>query len=205
MALPALAALAPAIGAIGGGILGAIGQSNANAANVQSTRDSIGANHFEGTLNRQFQSEQAQANREFQADMSNTQHRRAVADLKAAGLNPILAANNGASSPSGAQGAGSQASGAPTAQHQNVMQGMGGLVTSALEAMTMMAGLKKQEAETNFIQAQTSKTNIDADVAKKGIPKAELSNDMYELLRPWTKKIKQSIQSNPMLNPHKGN
>lgn len=64
---------------IGGGI-GLVGGILANQASAKSAREQM----------------------QFQERLSNTSHQREVADLRAAGLNPILSANSGASSPGGA-------------------------------------------------------------------------------------------------------
>lgn len=72
--------------------------------------------------NNTFNAIQAQKQMDFQKMMSDTSHQREVKDLLAAGLNPILSANGGASTPSGSSA--SADTSATTLKAQMAMQQM---------------------------------------------------------------------------------
>jgi hypothetical protein len=84
-------------------------------------------NHIENSVAMNFNSTEAMKNREWQEYMSNTAYQRAVEDMKKAGLNPILAfQNGGASTPGGSAGTISGASmGAPSSSALGVSRASG--------------------------------------------------------------------------------
>ncbi|AZL82748.1 DNA pilot protein [Apis mellifera associated microvirus 31] len=121
--------------AAGTAIAGGIMQNNANKQ--------MAADANEATA------QQAQYNREWQERMSNTAHQREVADLKAAGLNPILSATggSGASTPSG---------NAPTMQAAHMEDVIGKGVSSAKDAYAFELQTKTAEADIALKQASTA-------------------------------------------------
>lgn len=81
-------------------------QTSADKANEIAQSNAVAAN--------QFAHDEAELQRQWQENMSNTAYQRAYADMKAAGINPIIGFGAGASPASTPGGAAASATGAQT-------------------------------------------------------------------------------------------
>lgn len=110
---------------------------------------------------------EAKRSREWQEYMSNTAHQREVADLRAAGLNPILSVNKGASTPAGAMA--------------NLTQDIGSkAVSSGRKAMEYSL----QQRQEKLLDSQVWKTTQEEDVLHAEQLKKEIETELLKLQLP---------------------
>lgn len=126
-----------------------------------------------------FNAQQSYAQMEFQRDMSNTAYQRAVKDMQAAGLNPMLAYMQGGAS----QPTGSAASAVAPQKMENTAQP--GINSAVQGAQTMLAvqnsaadiQLKNQQANAQAAQQEQAYTQA-------ALNKAEAARTMSQTYNP---------------------
>lgn len=149
--------IASAVGSIFGGKLSQKGQQEANLTNVLLSREQM-----------DFQKESNQKQMDFEERMSGTAHQRAVRDLEAAGLNPMLAYSGGASSPGGASSAGSMA----RVENPNEAFGhaVSGGVSSAMAARAAHANLEILRTTDNKLKQEAYNARLNGMLLEKAMP-----------------------------------
>ena len=123
-------------------IINTMGQRQANQANREEAGRSRAFTKEENRLTREFNREEAETQRNWTTEMSNTQYQRSMADMKEAGLNPILGAMGGGATTG--TGATASTSGTGNSAQADIKNELG----AGLEGLMMLNSAKKLEAET---------------------------------------------------------
>lgn len=139
--------------------------AEANAYNTSMWEQTAAWNESMWEKQAQFNAEQAQIQREWAERMDNTRYQRAIKDMEAAGLNPILAVTGGGIDTGGASGTAATVGGAQ--------------MSSAQSAMTSGGLLGANDASISGYQGQME--NMSSTLALIGAVMGGLSSAMKSL------------------------
>lgn len=149
-----------------------------------------------------FSAAEAQKQRDWETEMSNTQYQRQVKDMQAAGINPAMAMNtSGASVPSGA----SASSVSPTGAGLSMSELMG-LIMAPLQAKLMKSQAQQARdlgkaalinAGANVTNAETGQGNLDvnrqnAETARFNAETQRMATEVENDLRRMHIKVSES-------------